>query len=159
MPFAIDHRAAFFERLASARTVLVLADNAGEIVFDKLLLERLEGRRLVFCVRGAPILNDATPQDARAAGVHHLAEIMDSGLACAGVPLARMAPDFLDLFRNADIIISKGQANFESLSDQFRENLFFLFTTKCQLVGRRTGTRIGDIMIIQSSRLTLTEDA
>jgi hypothetical protein len=157
MPFAIDHRREFFEQLKAARTVLVLADNTGEIVFDKLLLEQLQDKRLIVNVRGAPILNDATPQDAREAGLHELAEIIDTGLPNPGIPIERMDTDFLDLFNSVDIIISKGQANFESLCEQDRGNLFFLFTTKCRLVGRRTGTRIGDIMLIRSDKLELQD--
>jgi uncharacterized protein with ATP-grasp and redox domains len=153
VPFAIDHREDFFVQLRAACTVLLLADNAGEIVFDTLLLEQLRDKRLVVCVRGAPILNDATREDALDSGLHELAEITDTGHACPGIPLERMSADFLDLFHSADIIIAKGQANFESLCEQDRANLFLLFTTKCRLVGARTGTQIGDIMLIRSDKL------
>lgn len=157
VPFAIDHRTDFFEKVKTAQNVLVLGDNTGEIVFDRLLLEQLAPRRITFSVRGAPILNDATPSDARQAGVHELADIIDTGAPIPGVPLERMPDEFLKAFHAADIIISKGQANFESLCDKKLDNLFFLFTIKCKLVGRRTGTSIGDIVLIQSSRLELRD--
>lgn len=158
VPFAIDHRSDFFERLQKAHTVLLLADNAGEIVFDRLLLEQIQDKKVTVCVRGGPVLNDATREDAFASGLQDLADIADTGLPCPGIPLERMSKDFLDLFDSADIIIAKGQANFESLCEQNRSNLFLLFTTKCRLVGARTGTRIGDIMLIRSDKMKLEND-
>lgn len=158
VPFAVDHSAAFEAAVSRARNVLVLGDNAGEIVFDRLLLERLAPRPITFVVRGAPILNDATPEDAAEAGIGELATVIDSGLAVAGTPLERMPAGFIQQFNTADIIISKGQANFESLCELHFDNLFFLFTIKCNLVARRTGTQVGDIMLAQSSRLTLNAE-
>lgn len=157
-PFAIDHGPAFHDAVKSAKTVLFLGDNAGEIVFDKLLLEQLAPRKIFFAVRGAPILNDATPPDARDAGIHELAEIIDSGLAVAGMPLDRLPRRYLDIYNSADVVISKGQANFESLCEQPKENLFMLFTIKCELVARRTRTRVGDIVLAQGGRVELYED-
>ena len=157
MPFAVDHREDFFKAVEAAENVLVLGDNTGEIVFDKLLLKQLAPRDITFVVRGAPILNDATPPDAIEAGVHELARIIDTGLPVPGLPLERMSQEFMAVFDNADLIISKGQANFESLSGCNLPNLFFMFTIKCDLVARCTGTSLADIVLIKGDRLTLKE--
>jgi len=138
-----------------AQNVLFLGDNTGEIVLDRLLLEQLAPRHITFAARGGPILNDATPDDARAAGIHEHAEIIDTGAPSAGVPLDRVSRRFLDAFESADLIISKGQANFESLCETTRENIFFLYTIKCRLVARYTNTKVGDIMLSQGGHVKL----
>jgi len=122
---------------------------------DRLLLEQLAPRHITFAARGGPILNDATPDDARAAGIHEHAEIIDTGAPSAGVPLDRVSRRFLDAFESADLIISKGQANFESLCETTRENIFFLYTIKCRLVARYTNTKVGDIMLSQGGHVKL----
>ena len=136
--------------LASARLVLVLGDNTGEAVFDKVLLAALAaaGRELVYAVREAPIINDATLAEAHEAGVDALATLVSSGSRAPGTILEDCTPEFRALFRDADVVISKGQGNFESLSTPGRP-VYFLLKAKCALVAGRLGTEVGDYVLIR----------
>ena len=132
------------ERLASVDEVLYLGDNAGEIVLDKLVVERLAdlGKRVTFVVRGRPIINDATVEDAAFVGMEDVADVVSSGSDGPGTALRSCRPDFVDAFRRANLILSKGQGNFEGLSDE-NAPLFFLLTVKCPVVARELRTEIG----------------
>ncbi len=112
--------------------VLYLADNCGEIVFDGLLVRELQRRgcRVTLAVRGRPIINDATMADATYCGLTDICPVIDNGTDCPGTPLADCSAEFLEHFRAADWIISKGMGNYETLSD-VRAPIFFLFTVKC----------------------------
>ncbi len=117
--------------------VLYLADNCGEIVFDSLVIRELQktGCDVTLAVRGAPIINDATMEDAVFCGLTSLCRVIDNGTACPGTPLADCSEEFRRYFVEADIIFSKGMGNFETLSD-VDAPLFFLFTVKCSRVAR-----------------------
>lgn len=128
--------------LSEARSILYLADNAGEIVFDRLLIEQLATARVTLAVRGFPILNDATEKDARAAGLHEIVEIIDNGSDAPGTLLEQCSENFTRRFKQADLIIAKGQGNFETLSDEPR-NIFFLFKVKCPVIADHTGLPVG----------------
>lgn len=121
----------------AGRQVLYLCDNSGEIVFDSLLIEQLQrlGCQVTAAVRESPIINDATLADARACGLDQLCPVISSGMSCPGTVLAACSEEFLTCFHTADLIISKGMGNFESLSEQ-AEPLFFLLTVKCRQVAR-----------------------
>ena len=97
---------------SEARSVLYLADNAGEVVFDRLLVERLPRGAVAVAVRGGPILNDALLADAEAAGLAEVAEIIDNGTAVPGTALEECPEDFRRRFEQADVVISKGQGNY-----------------------------------------------
>jgi uncharacterized protein with ATP-grasp and redox domains len=125
-----------------ARTILYLADNAGEIFFDRLLIEQFSGARVTLVVRGAPVINDATLPDAQAAGLEDIAEVMDNGSDAPGTLLHDCSPEFRRRFDEADMIIAKGQGNFESLSEGRRE-VFFLFRAKCPVISRHSGFTAG----------------
>ena len=116
-----------------ARKILYLTDNAGEIFFDRLLLEQLPKGKVMVAVRGHPVLNDATLEDAYAAGLQEVAELTDNGSDAPGTILEECSPEFRTRYANADLIIAKGQGNYESLSHR-RENLYFLFMAKCPVV-------------------------
>ena len=134
-PLTIDHSAALCARLEPGADILYLADNCGEIVFDRLVVEQLlaRGCRVTVAVRSQPIINDATRVDAVACGLDQLCEVIDSGSDAPGTPLALCSPDFRARFAAADCIIAKGMGNFESLSDA-PAPLFFLFVVKCATV-------------------------
>jgi len=140
-PFVGDWKA-FFQALATAKRILYLADNAGEIVFDRLLIEQLPTARVTVAVRGAPVLNDATLVDAHAVGLHQIAEIIDNGTDIAGTVLNKCSQGFLKHFTQADVIIAKGQGNFETLSDE-PYNIFFLFKAKCPVIANHAGVPVG----------------
>jgi len=118
--------AAFRNAVERARTILYLADNAGEIFFDRLLIEQFISAKVTLAVRGTPIINGATRSDALAAGIDDIAEIIDNGSDAPGTILDDCNTEFRRRFEEADMVIAKGQGNFESLSDESRE-IFFLF--------------------------------
>ncbi|MEN8189145.1 MAG: ARMT1-like domain-containing protein [Thermodesulfobacteriota bacterium] len=137
--FALDHSEALIERLnelSPGGRVLYLADNSGEIAYDTLVVERLAGMGLnvTVAVKSAPIINDALEEDARQCGLHRFAAIVANGTSCPGTPLDRCSGEFRRLWQEADCIISKGQGNFETLSGR-EEEIFFLLTVKCTVVG------------------------
>lgn len=145
-----DHYESFKRSLEKARSILYLGDNAGETVFDRILIETM-GKETVYAVRDIPIINDATIEDARKSGIGKVARIVSSGCDAPGTILKRCSQEFLSLFAAADLIISKGQGNFESLSIEDAP-IFFLLKVKCPVIARHLGTGIGDL-ILKDARL------
>jgi damage-control phosphatase, subfamily I len=132
---AVDHSNQFSEavmRLKKGDKVLYLADNCGEIVYDSLLIEYLyqRGFALTVAVKDGPIINDALMEDALFAGLDRYAQIISNGGRFPGTELGECSPQFEEIFRAADLVIAKGQGNFESLSEVDRD-VFFLLTIKC----------------------------
>jgi hypothetical protein len=140
---------AFRSAVADARHVLYVADNAGEIVFDRLLVEQLLPRQVTVAVRGAPVINDATREDAAAAGLDQVAEIIDSGSDAPGAVLELCGEPFRAALRKADVVIAKGQGNFEALSDA-TEEIFFLFKVKCPVIASAVGLATGTLVLLRS---------
>lgn len=148
---AIEHAAenkligdadAFVAAVSNAERILYLCDNAGEIVFDTLLIEQLGSQRVTAAVRGKPIINDALMEDARTAGLTDLVHVIDNGSDAPGTLLDDCSEEFRTVFESADLIISKGQGNFETLSDSDRP-IFFLFKAKCPVVAQTAGVALG----------------
>ena len=146
-PFAVDDRAALREALSGAKWVLYLADNAGETVFDRVLIETL-GVPVVYAVKDGPVLNDATVEDALAAGLDQVAEVVSTGSDGPGVVLSRCTASFRRLYDEAEVVIAKGQANYETLSEE-GPRLFFLLQTKCPVIARDVGVPLGSIVLKQ----------
>jgi len=119
--------------LENAAHILYLTDNAGEIVFDRLLVEEIGPQRVTVAVRGAPILNDATCADARAVGLVDMVTVIDNGSDAPGTLLEDCSPTFKKQFASSDLILAKGQGNFESLSDEAAP-VIFLFQAKCPVI-------------------------
>ncbi len=138
IPFAVCDMAALTEKLKTAESLLVIGDNTGETVFDCLLLHELKHLHPVYAVRSAPILNDATAEDALASGVGEYAKIVSTGCDIPGVALPECGKEFSELFHGADIVISKGQGNYETLSDCPRD-VFFLLKAKCPVIAKSLG--------------------
>lgn len=134
--------AAFKQAVAKAKTILYLADNAGEIFFDRLLIEQLPDAQITLAVRGTPVINDATRLDALAADLEKIVEIIDNGSDAPGTVLEDCSADFRRRFEDADMVIAKGQGNFESLSG-VSDKIFFLFRTKCPIISAHTGFSVG----------------
>ena len=132
------------QRIRPGAKVLVLADNCGEIVFDGLVAEQLlaAGCQVTLAVRASPIINDATLEDARDCGITEICRVIDNGCGCPGTPLHDCSDEFRHIFAGADLIISKGMGNFETLSETDAP-LFFLFTVKCERVARHLNRRFG----------------
>ncbi len=149
-PF-IDHSARLREDLAAASSLLIICDNAGEIAMDLLLAEVVAslypGIAITAAVRGGPAINDATLEDARQTGLDPAFPVITTGLAVAGVELERCSPRFREAFHSADVILAKGQGNFETL-DARAENIFFLFQVKCECVSKALGAGKQDAVIL-----------
>lgn len=141
----------FSRAVRNARTVLYLCDNAGEVVLDRVLIDalRVQGKEVVAAVKGAPVINDATLDDARAAGLHESAsKVIDNGSDGIGTLLELCSGEFLDAYRGADLVVSKGQANFETLVPERDKRTFFLFMVKCGVVAKALGRKSGDIVLM-----------
>ena len=145
--FAINHIDKLKEKLSGAPLVLYLADNAGEIVFDRLFIEQLGPDRVVCAVRHAPIINDATLNDADQAGLCDVCKVISSGSPAPGTPLAMCSDEFRELFAAAPVIIAKGQGNFETLNREDRD-IFFLFMAKCPVISREAGVPVGSFIVM-----------
>lgn len=146
----IDHYESFRRSVGEAQTVLYLGDNAGETVFDRILIETLE-KDTVYAVRAVPVINDATIEDAQKSGIDKVARIVSSGCDAPGTILKRCSREFLDIFGRADVIVSKGQGNFESLSGE-KGPIFFLLKVKCPVIAQHLGVTVGE-MILKGSNL------
>ena len=138
-PLVIDHSRKLLQQarnMNKGAKVLYLADNCGEIVYDSLVVEALAemGLDVTVVVKSGPIINDALQADACSCGMDEIATILENGTSCPGTPLASCSPELLQAFNDADLIISKGQGNFETLSEAEAE-IFFLLTVKCSVVG------------------------
>ena len=138
---AIDDTADLEVELSCAESVLFLRDNAGETVFDRLLIERLV-KPVTYVVRGGPVLNDATMDDAIAACIDCVADVVDNSARAAGTILSMCSDEFLELFRSADLIIAKGMGNYETLSG-VAAPIFFLLQAKCPIIGQDVGAPPG----------------
>lgn len=132
-----------------AARILYLADNAGEIVLDVPLLRRLPAGRVTVAVRGFPVINDATMEDAIAAGIPEIAPVIDNGSDAPGTILADCSDAFREAFAGADLVIAKGQGNYETLCDG-PGNIFFLFKVKCAVVARHSGFEMGTHAVVRA---------
>lgn len=149
---AIDDFEALRSALEDADDILYLADNTGETVFDRLLIERLDGRKITYAVRSIPILNDATVEDAMDVGIDKVVkEIVPSGCEAPGTVLDQCSDDFRARFRDASLIISKGQGNYESISDETRGGIFFLLQAKCAVIASDIGVDIGGLILMENN--------
>ncbi len=136
----------FRQSIAAARSILYLGDNAGEIVFDRLLLEQMPLEKITFVVKGSPILNDATKEEAAQAGLTEMVRVIDSGADAPGTVPEDCSREFRRLFEQADLIVAKGQGNFETLNET-SANLFFLFQVKCPVVAAFLQKPLGTFML------------
>lgn len=134
----------FADRCVTDADVLVVGDNAGEIVLDTLLVSQLQqaGCRVSYAVRSKPVLNDALMADARMVGMTDLCEVVESGVDTPGTVLERCSPEFLNRMKKADLIVCKGQGNFEALHGRM-PGVFFAFKAKCRRVADQTGKPVG----------------
>jgi len=140
----------FRQAVNRARSILYLADNAGEIAFDSLLIEQLRAERVTLAVRGSPVINDATIEDAKEVGLDKLVKVMNNGSDAPGTILGDCDETFQQLFQQADLIIAKGQGNFETLSEE-PVNIFFLFKVKCLMVASLVGQPIGTQILLHGN--------
>jgi uncharacterized protein with ATP-grasp and redox domains len=153
--FAIDKYAHFLEDLKTTHQILYLADNAGEIVFDKLFIEVLQrfyperNHKFTVVVRGAPIINDATMEDARLINLDRVARVIDNGDSAPATLLHGVSEQVKTFYHNADLIISKGQGNWESLHDEKRL-IYFLLKVRCPLISSTLKVSEGSLVFERS---------
>ncbi len=146
----VDHLPLLRKRISEVDETLFLADNTGETVFDRLLIETLPVP-VTYAVKGGPILNDAVQEDAREAGIESAArEVIENGSRAPGTVLDLCSPSFRERFENAELIIAKGQGNYETLSDA-GEKVFCLLQVKCPVLGRDLDVPVGALIVRQSS--------
>lgn len=150
--FGLFDYVAFKKQLEKADSVLYIGDNVGESVFDKILIKELKNP-VKYAVRSIPIINDVTMEDAIASGLDEVAELVDSGCKSPGIILHQSTAEFLELFNNSGLVISKGQGNFEGLSDCKRQ-VFFLLKAKCGIISDHLGVAEGSIILKEHKGLT-----
>ena len=136
----------FKNAVMEAEEILYLTDNAGEIVFDHLLIEQLPIDKITVAVKGSPVINDATMEDANVIGLSRIVEVIDNGSDGPGTILETCSPGFLDRFEKADLIIAKGQGNYETLSG-IDKNIFFLLKAKCPVIAEDIGCTVGEMIL------------
>jgi damage-control phosphatase, subfamily I len=143
-------------RLLATNKLLILGDNTGEIVFDKLLMEEIikikPDIKITYAVKERPIINDALVEDALYCGLDELANVISSGSDAPGTVLSLCSDSFKAVFNEADLIISKGQGNFEALSKVSSQSMFFLFMAKCPVIAEEVGCNLNDINLIYHSK-------
>lgn len=136
----------FADTLKTAKTILYISDNCGETVFDTVFLQEIRAVNpdvdITYATREAPILNDATVEDAIESGVAPFARIISSGSRVPGTALDEVNDAFKQLFASADIIISKGQGNYESMSE-CGTPIFYLLKAKCDMIARNIDVPVG----------------
>ena len=146
----------FKHAVSRADRILYLGDNAGEIVFDRLLIEQLPCEKITFAVKGGPILNDALMEDAQIVGLTDVVEVIDNGSDAPGTILENCSETFRRLFDQSDLVIAKGQGNYETLSD-VDKNIFFLVRPKCSVLARHLGREIGSLVLSGSNHSHFAE--
>jgi len=149
--FAVNDLDKLLADLKKAKSILVIGDNCGEAVLDKLFLELLDIPVKYFAVRSAPVLNDVTIREARLIGIEEVATVIESGTNAPGTLLDRITPKFKDILYSSDVVISKGQGNFESLSDLDRE-IYFLLMAKCDVVSGYIGVEKGSFIALKGGK-------
>jgi len=145
--FDAERAADLHRRMDAAGSILYILDNCGEAVIDRLLIEAYADK-ITIAVRGKPILNDVTREDAVASGLDFV-PIVDTGYGAPGVSLASSSAEFLRTLDSVDLVIAKGQGNFESMADEFTAKpAYYLLRTKCQVICRQLNAELNSIQII-----------
>jgi hypothetical protein len=143
--FAIFDYDKFKENLDRTAEILYLGDNAGEAVFDRILIEELK-KPVTYVVRAVPVINDVTSEDALQAGIDKVATVVSSGTNAPGTILKTCNAEFKEVYNHSNFIISKGQGNYEGLSNE-RRPTFFLLKVKCHVIAHDIGVNVGDIVL------------
>jgi uncharacterized protein with ATP-grasp and redox domains len=146
-------------KLAVAKNMLFICDNAGEIVFDKLLIKCLQSKypnlQIIAAVRHKPIINDATLVDAVDSGLTQIVKVISSGSVYPGTILPETSAQFQQLYADADLVLAKGQGNFETLLSIAEEKLFFLLRIKCATMAMLSGVEPGNLVLMQNPKETI----
>jgi len=150
--FAIDNSCELKERIESAQKILYLGDNAGEIVFDRLFIETNMSDKVTYVVKSGPVLNDVTMADADEVAMCHTANVITNGYDAPSTVLSKSSEEFLEHYRNADLIISKGQGNLEGLLHENDDRIFFLLMVKCDVIAELLGVDKGSFVVFNGGK-------
>ncbi|MEO2117836.1 MAG: DUF89 domain-containing protein [Methanocaldococcus sp.] len=136
------------------KKVLYICDNAGEIIFDRILMEEIKkyDKDIVAVVKGKPILNDATLEDAKIAKIDEITKVITTGSDIIGIILEECSEEFLKEFESADLIIAKGMGNYESLTeyeDKIDKPVYYILKAKCKPVAENIGVGVGDNVLLR----------
>ncbi|HWR59440.1 MAG TPA: ARMT1-like domain-containing protein [Thermodesulfovibrionales bacterium] len=147
-PLSVDDYQAFKTSISEADGILYLLDNAGEIVFDRILIETIKhlGKDVTAVAKGAAIINDCTQADAAESGLTEVCEVIDNGSDAVGTILEWTSHDFRKKYERHQFVISKGQGNFETLNDPAK-TIFYLFQSKCEVVSKELGLSLGSMIL------------
>jgi len=145
--FALDHSRQLKNAVNNSESVLYLGDNAGEIVFDKLFIETINHPRLIYAVRGAPVINDATLDDSEYIGMNRVAKVISNGYDAPSTIVHKSSSEFQDYFNKADLIISKGQGNLEGLLPMNDNRIYFLLMVKCDVMAEFLKVGKGNLVV------------
>ena len=146
--FAIDHSELLKDKIKKAKRILYLGDNAGEIVFDKLFIETIMHNHVVYAVKDTPVLNDVTMTDAKEVGMDLVADVISNGFDAPSTVLHKCSEEFIEIYNSADLIISKGQGNFEGLMKQNDSRIFFLLMAKCDVIAEILNAEKGSFVVL-----------
>lgn len=152
LAFTEDQTEALRQDCLQAETLLMLGDNFGEVVIDRLLLEQIHQLNpklnLIYAVRGTPVINDVIEVDARQAGIGQFARILSNGDDALGTLLPRTSAEIQAVYDQADLLLCKGQANFECLVDVPEKNRYFIMKVKCTVLAERTKQSLGSLVCL-----------
>lgn len=154
-PFTIDDEDIFLDELSKAKNFMIVGDNVGEHVFDKLLLEEIAkvypNLNLYYVVRGEPIINDVTLKEAKEINIDDIANLIDSGVDTPALAYERASKEFMTLYNSMDLIIAKGMGNYECLEGVEDKRIYHLFKVKCEVVSYNVGAELGSLIFKRNS--------
>ncbi len=147
LPLAVDDAEQLRFLINDAQSVLYLGDNSGEIVFDKLFIETMNHTNVTFAVRELPVINDVTRAEAAYVGMDSVCRVISNGYDAPSTLLDYCSDDFKSVFNKADLIISKGQGNFEGLMNTDKKNICFMLMAKCEPIAEMLGVEKGSMVV------------
>lgn len=154
LQLTIDHIDKMIKDIKKAKSILYLGDNCGEICLDKILIKKIKeinpAINIYFGVRGKPVVNDSIMEDAYFVGIDQEATIISNGDNSLGTILHRTSQEFRSIYKTADIIIAKGQANYESLSEE-KKNIYFLLMVKCNVIAKYIGVDLKSLVCLNAA--------
>ena len=136
----------FKKAVTQAQNILFLGDNAGEVVFDKLLVQEIGPQKITYVVKKKPIINDATLEDAEIVNLTDIVKVIDNGTDFPGTVLSACSKTFINIYEKADLVIAKGQGNYETLND-VKKTIVFLLKIKCPVIAKDIKRNVGDLVI------------
>lgn len=149
--FSINDYKIFKDELKKTDALIILSDNAGENVFDKILIKTIKilypKLKIYYATRGKAIINDITTLEAKQIGIDNYCEVVSTGVDTPGLEKKRASSEFMKLFEKTPLVLSKGMGNFESLESYKDKKIFFLFKVKCGVVANKIKRNLGEIIL------------